>query len=94
MCSNMLLGGTWHSSIGFQKQWLQAMQWKDHDGSEDCCKIAIFMSNVGTIFNSFLLNILLIAFDIRTHQFLRAILAAAILCGFYAVSLLAKNISS
>jgi hypothetical protein len=80
---NTLLGYTWYSPIGFQKQWMKATQWKE---GNVCHKISIFMSNLGTLLNSFLLHILLIAFDIRKYQFLSAMLAAAILCGFYAVS--------
>jgi len=78
---NMFLGYIWYSPMGFQKPWMQAMQWKEGD---ECNNIAIVMSNIGTLLNSFLLNILLIAFDIRKQQFLSAILASAILCGFYA----------
>jgi uncharacterized membrane protein len=80
---NMFLGYIWYSPIGFQKQWLQAMQWNESDERNN---IAMIMSNIGTLLNSFLLHILLIAFDIRKQQWLSAILASAILTGFYAVS--------
>jgi hypothetical protein len=80
---NTFLGYTWYSPIGFKKQWMEAVQWKEGD---TCSKKAILMSHIGTLLSSFLLNILLIAFDIRKHQFVSAILASAILCGFYAVS--------
>lgn len=80
---NTLLSYTWYSSYAFQKQWLQAMQWKEGDESNS---IAMVMSNIGTLLNSFLLHILLIAFDIRKQQWISAILASAILTGFYAVS--------
>ncbi|CAF1421224.1 unnamed protein product [Adineta ricciae] len=80
IATNMLLGYVWYSPKFFQKQWLQATLWKEGDV---CDKTSILMSNVGTLFNAFLLNILLIAFDIRKHHFLSAALAAAILCGFY-----------
>ncbi len=80
---NTLLSYTWYSSYAFQKQWLQAMQWKEGDESNS---IAMLMSNIGALLNSFLLHILLIAFDIRKQQWISAILASAILTGFYAVS--------
>ncbi|CAF1261145.1 unnamed protein product [Rotaria sordida] len=80
---NMFLGSIWHSTIGFQKQWVKAMQLKEGD---DVCdhRMAIFMANVGTLLSSIFLNILLIAFDIRKHQYLSAMLTAGILCGFHA----------
>ncbi|UJR13756.1 hypothetical protein I4U23_000766 [Adineta vaga] len=80
ICTNMFLGYTWYSPIGFQKQWLKATQWNEGD---ECNNRSILMSNIGTLLNAFLLNILLIAFDIRKHHFLSAMLAAGILCGFY-----------
>jgi hypothetical protein len=80
---NMFLGYVWYSPIAFQKQWMQAMQWKDGD---ECNDKGLLMSNIGTLLNSFLLNILLLGFDIRKQQFLSAILASAILSGFHAVS--------
>lgn len=81
--SNMFLGYIWYSPAAFQNQWRKSMEWKEGD---KCSNKAVFMSNVGTLLNSFLLHILLIAFDIRKQQFLGAILASAILSGFYAVS--------
>lgn len=83
LATNMFLGYAWYSPMAFQTQWRKAMQWKDEDQHDNA---AIFMSCVGTLLSSFLLNILLIAFDIRKYQYLSAILAATILCGFYAVS--------
>ena len=80
----MFLGYIWYSPYAFKNQWMQAMQWKEEDQHHS---LAIIMSNVGTLINSFLLNILLIAFDIRRQQWISAILASAILTGFYAVSL-------
>ncbi len=81
---NYILGYIWYSPMGFQKQWLQGMQWKE--GDEFNYTKAMLMSNIGTLLSSFLLNILLIAFDIRKQQWLSAIVASAILSGFYAVS--------
>ena len=80
---NVLLGYTWYSPYAFQKPWLQAMQWQEGD---EHSKKALLMSNIATLFNSFLLHILLIALDIRKQQWISAILASAILTGFYAVS--------
>ncbi|CAF1186416.1 unnamed protein product [Adineta steineri] len=80
MSINMFVSYTWYSPIGFQKQWMQAVQWKEDD---QCNSTAVLMSNIGALLNSFLLNILLIAFDIRKQQYLSAMLASAILCGFY-----------
>jgi hypothetical protein len=80
---NIFLGYTWYSPKCFGKQWMQAMQWKEGDESNNK---AMLMSNIGTLLNSFLLHILLLAFDIRKQQYLSAILASAILSGFYAVS--------
>ena len=82
---NLLLGYVWYSPAAFLKPWMQAMQWKEDDQCND--NKAILMSNVGTLLNSFLLHILLIAFNIRHDQFASAILASAILSGFYAVSI-------
>jgi uncharacterized membrane protein len=80
---NMFLGYTWYSPKCFQKQWMEAMQWQEGDV---CHNQSIVMSNIGALLNSFLLNILLIGFDIRKHQFLSAMMTSAILCGFNAVS--------
>lgn len=80
---NILLGHLWYSPYGFVKQWRQAMQWQEGDQHHSK---AVVMSNLAILFNSFLLNILLIAFDIRKHQWISGILASAILTGFYAVS--------
>ena len=85
---NMLLGYIWYSPIGFHKQWEQAIQRKEGGGvGGECTNTAIAMSNIGTLANSFLLHILLIAFDIRKQQWISAILASAILSGFYAVNI-------
>ncbi|CAF3007158.1 unnamed protein product [Rotaria sp. Silwood2] len=78
---NMFLAYVWYSPIGFQKQWMKAMQSTE---GEECNNMAIFMAHVGALLSSLFLNILLIAFDIRKHQYLSAMLAAGILCGFYA----------
>jgi hypothetical protein len=80
---NIFLGYIWYSPKVFLKPWMEAIQWKEGD---ECNNKGIFMSNIGTLLNSFLLNILLIAFDTRKQQYLTAILASAILSGFYAVS--------
>ena len=80
---NLFLGYIWYSPIGFLKPWMNAMQWKEDD---KCNNKGVLMSNIGTLLNSFLLNILLIAFDLRKDQYLSAMLASAILSGFYAVS--------
>jgi len=80
---NMFLSYIWYSPIAFRKQWMGAMQWKEGDEWNNG---GILISNIGTLLNSFLLNILLIAFDIRKQQYPSAILASAILSGFYAVS--------
>ncbi|CAF1007585.1 unnamed protein product [Rotaria sp. Silwood1] len=79
----MFLGKVWYSPIGFQKQWMNAMQWKEGD-CDECHTMGIVMANLGSLLSSMVLNILLIAFNIRKHQYLSAMLAAGILCGFYA----------
>ena len=78
-----ILSYVWYSPYGFGKQRQQAIQWKEDDERHDQ---AILMANIGVLLNSFLLNILLISFDIRQQQWLSAILSSAILTGFYAVS--------
>jgi hypothetical protein len=65
------------------------MEWKEDDKYNNK---AFLMSNIGTLLNTFLLNILLIAFDIRKHQYLSAMLASIILSGFYAVSCRVKTV--
>jgi len=80
---HMFVFHTWYSPIGFQKQWLNAMEWKEDDKFNNK---AVLMSYIGTLLNTFFLNILLIAFDIRKNQYLSAMLASIILSGFYAVS--------
>jgi hypothetical protein len=51
------------------------MEWKEDD---ECTNKCVLMSTIGTLLNSFLLNILLIAFDIRKQQWLSAILTSTI----------------
>ena len=80
---NTFLAQLWYSPLGFTKQWRQAVQWQEGDQHHSK---AVLMSSLATLFNAFLLNILLIAFDIRQQQWVSAILASAILTGFYAVS--------
>ncbi|CAF3286028.1 unnamed protein product [Rotaria sp. Silwood2] len=85
--TNMVLGFTWYSPIGFQKQWIKAMRWNEEDvckAHDECSSIPYIMSNLGALLSSILLNILLTAFNIRKHQYLSAMLASLILCGFYA----------
>jgi len=60
------------------------MQYKECSECNEGSRTAIIMSNITALLNSFLLHILLLAFDIRKHQYLSAMLASAILCGFYA----------
>lgn len=79
---NFVLSQLWYSPIAFLKQWQQALEWKEGDQRHSK---AVLMSNLATLFNSFLLNILLLAFNIRQQQWVSAILASAILSGFYAV---------
>ena len=79
---NLVLSHLWYSPLGFLQQWRQALDWKEGDQRHSK---AVLMSNLATLFNSFLLNILLLAFDIRKQQWISAILASTILTGFYAV---------
>ncbi|CAM4963640.1 unnamed protein product [Rotaria socialis] len=80
--ANLFLGYTWYSPVGFQNQWMKAKQWKEDECEHD--NFPIVMSVIGALLSSALLNIVLTAFNIGTHQFLSAVLVSAILCGFYA----------